>query len=372
MTPRPPRLSVVIPTRNEMENIPRLLVALRTALGSLDHELVFVDDSTDGTDAVLTEAARSDPRITVHHREQGDGLASAVVAGFRISRGEVLGVLDADLQHPPEVLAALMRRLEEEHADLAVASRYLPGAARPGLSPWRRLVSQTTRLLAWALLGAARRSTDPLSGCFVVRRSVVEGVTLRPVGFKILLEILARGRYRRVAEVSYVFEARGAGRTKATLRQGLDLFRHMAVLVTASPSDSRLWKFLLVGASGVAVNMVVFWLLTHSAGVHYMQAGVAAGLVSTFTNFLLNNAYTWADRKEGALSSFLQRMGRYYMATWLGYLIYLGFLWGLTHVGLIPMLSNFMAIGLGGLLNFVVHNVWTWRSTDGGARLDAR
>lgn len=356
-----PGLSVVIPTRNERENIPLLLDALRTALGSVDHELVFVDDSTDGTDAVLAEAARSDPRITVYHRDQGDGLAGAVVAGFRFGRGEVLGVLDADLQHPPEVLAALMRRLDEEQADLAVASRYLTGAARPGLSPWRRLVSQVTRLLAWALLGAARRSTDPLSGCFVVRRSVVEGVTLRPVGFKILLEILARGRYRRVAEVPYVFEARGAGETKATLRQGLDLFRHIAVLVTASPADSRLWKFLLVGASGVAVNMVVFWLLTQPLGVHYLRAGIVAGLVSTFTNYLLNNAYTWADRKEGALSSFLQRMGRYYMATWLGYLVYLGFLWGLTHVGLIPMLSNLIAIGLGGLLNFVVHNFWTWR-----------
>ena len=356
-----PALSVVIPTRNERENIPRLLVALRTALGSLDHELVFVDDSTDGTDAVLAEAARSDPRITVHHRAQGDGLAGAVVEGFRIGRGEVLGVLDADLQHPPEVLAALMRRLEEERADLAVASRYLPGAARPGLSPWRRMVSQATRLLAWALLGAARRSTDPLSGCFVVRRSVVEGVTLRPVGFKVLLEILARGRYRRVAEAPYIFEARGAGQTKATLRQGLDLFRHIAVLVAASPADSRLWKFLLVGSSGVAVNMVVFWLLTQPGGVHYLRAGVVAGLVSTFTNFLLNNAYTWADRKEGALSSFVQRMGKYYMGTWAGYLVYLGFLWGLTHVGLIPMVSNLIAIGLGGLLNFVIHNLWTWR-----------
>jgi len=361
MTPQPPDLSVVIPTRNERENIPRLLDALRAALGSLDHELVFVDDSTDGTDTVLAEIARLDPRITVHHREQGDGLAGAVVAGLRFGRGEVIGVLDADLQHPPEVLAALMRRLEEERADLAVASRYLPGAGRPGLSPWRRLVSQVTRLLAWALLGAARRSTDPLSGCFVVRRGVVEGVALRPVGFKILLEILARGRYRRVAEVPYIFEARCAGQTKATLRQGLDLFRHIAVLVTASPADSRLWKFLLVGASGVVVNMVVFWLLTHPVGVHFMRAGIVAGLVSTFTNFLLNNVYTWADRKEGSLSSFLQRMGKYYMATWLGYLVYLGFLWGLTRVGLIPMVANLIAIGLGGLLNFVVHNLWTWR-----------
>lgn len=354
-------LSLVIPTRNERENIPHLLAALRDALLGFDYELVFVDDSTDGTDVALAEAARSDPRIRVHHRVKGNGLAGAVVAGFGIARGEVLGVLDADLQHPPSVLAGLVRRLEVDGADLVVASRYVPGAGRPGLSPWRRVVSQATRMLSWALLGAARRSTDPLSGCFVLRRSVVEGVALRPVGFKILLEILARGRYRRVSEVPYVFEARGAGQTKATLRQGLDLFRHIAMLVTDSPSDSRLWKFLLVGAGGVVVNMATFWLLTQPLRVHYLHAGVVAGLVSTFTNFLLNNAYTWADRKDAALSSFVARMGKYYMATWAGYLIYLGFLWVLTHIGLMPMVANFFAIGLGGLLNFVAHNLWTWR-----------
>ncbi len=360
-TPGSPYLSVVVPTRNERENIARLLVALREALAGCDYELVFVDDSTDGTDAVLSEAALTDPRVRVHHRANADGLAGAVVAGFCASRGQVLGVLDADLQHPPAVLAALVRRLEEARADVAVASRYLPGAGRPGLSPARRVISQATRLLAWAMLGAARRSTDPLSGCFVLRRSVVEGVALRPVGFKILLEVLARGRYRSVAEVPYVFEARGAGQTKATARQGLDLLRHIAMLVTDSPSDSRLWKFLLVGASGVGVNMGTFWLLVGPLRAYYLHAGIVAGLVSTFTNFLLNNAYTWADRRDGALTTFLQRMGKYYMATWLGYLVYLGFLWGLTRLGLLPMVSNFLAIGLGGLLNFVVHNFWTWR-----------
>lgn len=359
-----PVFSVIVPTRNERGNVPRLIAALRSALAGLDYEILFVDDSTDGTEAVLAEASRDDARVVVHHREHGNGLAGAVVVGFGLSRGETMGVLDADLQHPPEVLPTLLRRLDETGADIAVASRYLPGAGSPGLSPWRRVVSQATRLLAWAMLSGARRSSDPLSGCFVVRRRVLEGVSLRPVGFKILLEILARGRYRRVAEVPYVFGERAAGQTKATLRQGLDLVRHIALLVAGSPSDARLWKFLMVGASGVLVNMVVFWLLSHPLGAHYLMAGAVAGLLSTFSNFVLNDVFTWADRRQRVLGVFFRRMGKYYVAAWAGYLVYLGLLWVLIRLGLLPLVANLLAIGIGGLLNFVMHNLWTWRRQD--------
>lgn len=358
------RVSIVIPTRNERENIVRLVEALHTALAGLDYEIVFVDDSADGTDAVLTDVAHVDARVRVHHRAHGDGLAAAVITGFGLSSGETIAVLDADLQHPPELLPVLVRRLNESQADIVVASRYLPGAGRPGLTLWRRAVSQATRLLAWVMLRAARRSSDPLSGCFVVRRAVIDGVALRPIGFKILLEVLVRGRYQRVAEVPYVFVERRAGRTKATVGQGLHLLRQIAALTATSPTDARLWKFLMVGASGVVVNVVVFWLLTNSARVHYLQAGVVAGLVSTFTNFLLNNAFTWADRREGGVSVFVHRLGKYYVATWAGYVLYLALLWGLAHLGLIPMLANLVGIGVGGMLNYVMHNIWTWRERE--------
>jgi dolichol-phosphate mannosyltransferase len=364
----PPVLSVVIPTRNERENVASLLAGLRAALADLDYELVFVDDSTDGTDAVLAHVAAEDARVRVHHRDHGDGLAGAVALGFGLSRGRLIGVMDADLQHPPHIMPALVRRLDEAQADIAVASRYLPGAGRPGLGPWRRVVSQGTRLVAKVFLATARRSSDPLSGCFVVRRQVVEGVTLRPVGFKVLLEVLARGRYARVTDVPYVFAARGAGRTKATVRQGLAYLRHLAVLVAGSPSDSRLWKFLMVGTSGVVVNMLAFWALTHPAGIHYLYAGVVAGLLSTLNNFVLNNAFTWADRRERAWSVVVRRLGKYYVATWAGYLVYLGLLAGLAHLGLVPMVANLLAVGAGGMLNYVMHNIWTWRSQPGDAR----
>jgi dolichol-phosphate mannosyltransferase len=245
-----------------------------------------------------------------------------------------------------------------------VASRYLPGGGRPGLSAPRRLVSQVTRGLAQVLLSGARRSTDPLSGFFVLRRAVIEGVILRPVGFKILLEILVRGRFQRVAEVPYVFTDRAGGQTKATIGQGAKFLRHVVALTASNPSDARLWKFLMVGASGVLVNVVAFWALTRPLGVHYLAAGVAAGLLATGSNYVLNSAFTWADRPPGTVSSFLYRMGRYYMATWAGFLLYLALLWGFTHLGVVPMLSNLIAVGVSGLVNYLMHSVWTWRQQD--------
>ena len=361
---RMPTLSVVIPTRNERENLPRLIEVTQAALAGIAYELVFVDDSTDGSQQVLAEAARADPRLIVLHREQHGGLADAVVEGLRRSRGEILAVIDADLQHPPALLPTLIVQLQSAPADIVVASRYLPGAGRPGLSAPRRLISRVTRRLAQVLLRGARRSTDPLSGFFVLRRSVIEGVTLRPVGFKILLEILVRGRYTGVAEVPYVFAERVAGRTKATIGQGTAFLRHVVTLTASNPADARLWKFLMVGATGVLLNIAAFWVLSQRLGAHYLAAGVVAGLLATGSNYILNSAFTWADRPPGSVSTFLSRMGRYYVATWAGFLLYLALLWGFTHLGVVPMISNLLAVGIGGLVNYLMHNVWTWRQLD--------
>jgi dolichol-phosphate mannosyltransferase len=362
-----PALSVIVPTRNERDNIPRLLERLRAALAGIAYEVIFVDDSTDGTERLLADIAQTDPRVRVHHRPGGSGLASAVLEGFAISRGDRLGVMDADLQHPPDLIPRMVHALDREHADLVIASRYLPGAARPGLTWLRKGISQALRWASWGLLRAARQSTDPMAGCFIVRRAVIDGVRLQPIGFKILLEILARGRYTRVVEVPYVFDHRHAGVTKATVRQGIDVLRHLAALTADSPADSRLWKFLLVGASGTVVNVLVFWLIHYVLGSRVLTAGTVAGLVATFTNFILNNAYTWADRRRTVTSSFVQRLGKYYVATWAGYAVYLGLLSALTYVGVTPMFANLLAIGVGGLLNYIAHNVWTWREQRTGS-----
>lgn len=199
-------LSLIIPTFNERGNVEPLLGEIRTALVGLAWDVLFVDDSTDGTDALIARLATADPRIRLVHRtENREGLAGAVVEGLPLANGTYICVLDADLQHPPARIPALLAEARARNADIVIASRYVPGGSMGGLdSPFRRLVSRGLAILSRAafprrLMGIS----DPLTGFFLVRQSVLRGVVLRPIGYKILLEILVRCRWRRVAEVAY-------------------------------------------------------------------------------------------------------------------------------------------------------------------------
>lgn len=229
-----PRLSLVVPTRNERANIEPLVAEIRAALAGLPWELVVVDDSTDGTDALVARLAAADPAIRLLHRtENTGGLAGAVVAGFALARGDYVCVLDGDLQHPPARIPALLAEAERTGADIVIASRYRPGGSAGGLAgPLRRFYSWGLKELTRACFPRRLAGiTDPLGGFFLVRRIVLEGVALRPVGYKILLEVLVRCPWRRVAEVPYRFRPRRAGSTKADLRQGLRFLRHLGILL---------------------------------------------------------------------------------------------------------------------------------------------
>jgi len=207
-------LSVVVPTYNEAGSVPKLAERLHAALGTRDWELVIVDDgSPDGTADIAAALA---PRIptNVVRRAGKAGLASAVVAGFAAARGDILVVMDADLSHPPELVPALLSAIEDG-ADLAVGSRYVAGG---GVEDWpmrRRVVSRVACLMGNVLVPVR----DATSGFFALRRSVIDGVTLNPIGFKIGFEVIARGRYRSVVEVPYTFRDRELGASKFGRRE---------------------------------------------------------------------------------------------------------------------------------------------------------
>jgi glycosyltransferase involved in cell wall biosynthesis len=223
---------VVIPTRNEADNIPELLARIDAALNGISYEVIVVDDSDDQTPKIVERESSAGRPVRLIHREgpeRAGGLSSAVVAGFQAARGNYLAILDADLQHPPEKVPPLLAALKD--ADVAVASRYIDGGDAGGLDgPLRRLGSLGAKLLAQVLVPNARRSTDPLGGFFALRREAIENVDLRPVGYKILLEVLARGRVRRVAEVPYTFQPRHAGQSKADFRQMRLYLQHLTRL----------------------------------------------------------------------------------------------------------------------------------------------
>lgn len=207
-------LSVVVPTYNEAGSVPKLAERLHAALGARDWELVIVDDgSPDGTADIAAALAPRIPTNVVRRAGKG-GLASAVIAGFAAARGDILVVMDADLSHPPELVPALLSAIEDG-ADLAVGSRYVAGG---GVEDWpmrRQIVSRVACLMGSVLVPVR----DATSGFFALRRSVIDGVTLNPIGFKIGFEVIARGRYRSVVEVPYTFRDRELGASKFGRRE---------------------------------------------------------------------------------------------------------------------------------------------------------
>jgi dolichol-phosphate mannosyltransferase len=234
----PVKFSLVIPTYNERENIAVLLERLGLLLDPVlpgQYELVVVDDdSPDRTWEAAEEVAKLKPSVRVIRRTTERGLATAVVDGWKAAQGEWLGVIDADLQHPPEVLPRLLEALGKG-ADLAVASRHVEGG---GVSDWslsRRMLSRGAQLLGILLLPAAARAvSDPMSGYFVLRRNAVDLSELHPLGYKILLEVLAKGDFGQVAEVGYVFLERQKGGSKVTWRLYVEYLIHIWKLRVAT------------------------------------------------------------------------------------------------------------------------------------------
>jgi dolichol-phosphate mannosyltransferase len=214
-----PTLSIVVPTYNERDRLPDLVRALFDAYqrGGVDGDLVIVDDnSPDGTGAVADDLATRYP-ITVIHRAGKLGLGTAVVEGFNASDALIVGVVDADLSHPPGLVPRMLTAMLETGADFVIGSRYIPGG---GTGDWhlsRELMSRFACLLARSLTPVH----DVTSGFFLVRRELAKGVTISAGGFKICLELLVRSAPQLVVEVPYVFQARTAGESKMNFKEAL-------------------------------------------------------------------------------------------------------------------------------------------------------
>jgi dolichol-phosphate mannosyltransferase len=225
-----PALSVVIPTYNERTRIAELVAALfeECRNAGVDAELVVVDDnSPDGTGAIVDGLVpRYAPRLRAVHRSGKLGLGTAVMEGFLAASAPVVGVMDADFSHPPSALPRLLETLTRTGADAVIGSRYIPGGDAANWPHSRLLLSKLACLLARPLTPVR----DATSGFFLIRRSVVDGVTIRAGGFKICLELLMRSPVRSVAEVPYVFVDRTIGKSKMTTREAMGYFTQLWTL----------------------------------------------------------------------------------------------------------------------------------------------
>jgi dolichol-phosphate mannosyltransferase len=309
-TPRTLRQTLVIPTFNERDNIATLLDRLAAALPADDTEIIVVDDSTDDTADIVWAHAQTCPiPVRVHHRETAEGgLGGAVVEGMKMARGEWIVVMDADLQHPPEVVPDLIAAGLRDGADLVVGTRYAGGGNRDGLdSGYRKLVSKASTLVTKMLFSSSlAQVSDPMSGLFAVRASSLAVDELQPLGYKILLELVVRNRPGRIVEMPYTFQPRHAGESKSSMSEGLRFLKHLAVLRFGS-KRGRMMIFALIGASGLLPNMAVLWLLAHVFGVHYLPAAILANMVAVGWNFVLTDNVLYRNRRHRSLPGRLTR-----------------------------------------------------------------
>ncbi len=374
-------ISLIIPTYNEAQSIEETLRRTARALSrtSEPFELIVVDDnSPDGT-ADLAEALGEPCSVRVVRRSGRAGLATAVLAGWAVAKGDLLGAMDADLQHPPEILSSLSRSLREQDAEIVVASRKVPGGGMRDWSPVRQFISWASTRTAHLLLGDALGGvTDPMSGMFMIKAEVIRGRELRPLGYKILLEVLARGDYSRVEEVAYVFEARRSGASKLGAKQSWEFLAHLIRLSFGSRKGRGQWGYALMGLAGAALNLGLLFLLAEVLQWPRAAAAAAAAEAGLLAAFAGKVASAPQDRKSSpascgrggllALSRIAHsRIGRYHLSRAAGMLLNIAVFLLFSERGFGFLASALTGILVGFLMNFILRFVGIpgldWRRT---------
>lgn len=382
-----PLTTIVVPTFNEADNVLALVERVRRVLNGRPAEMLFVDDSTDLETLKAIDLAgglfsTASLKIRSYHRTGEDrwgGLSGAVSDGIANALADQVIIMDGDLQHPPETLPSLIATAEgangQDTKDIVIASRYCVGGKADGLDgSLRRLVSHGSTALAKGFFPKRLQGvTDPMTGFFLVNRQALDLSKLRPKGFKILLEILARHADLRVAEVPFVFAERGAGESKGDLRQGMQFLSQLATLRKTNNTDAfcalpKILQFGLIGGSVFAIGMAMLFVLVEVAGLTPLQANAIQLAVTFALNYQLNVTLTWRERTVSRLSSlkFVASRGattilNYYLFAWLVTLQFSYTVASQTNTVTIHYLSaNVLALGVIMVLNYFISDLWAF------------
>jgi dolichol-phosphate mannosyltransferase len=366
-------LSVIVPTFREAKNIEEMVRRLTQLLDPAfpgKYEIIVVDDnSPDGTWELAQQLTAGYPSLRVMRRENERGLSSAVIRGWQAARGDILAVIDADLQHPPEVTLDLCK-IMERGADMAVATRYVEGGGVSDWSIFRRFISRGAQLIGLVILpGVVGRVTDPMSGYFMVRRTAIQGVELHPLGYKILIEVLGRGQCRWIGEAPYVFRERDQGESKVTRKVYLDYLRHLLRLRFAALPISRFMRFAVVGCSGVVVDMGLLFLLSDPSmlGWGLTRSKLIASEFAILNNFIWNDSWTFGDisARQTSAKDRLRRFGKFQLICLAGLVlntVLLNLQFNL--LGMNRYVANAVAIVVVTAWNFWLNLKLSWRAAD--------
>lgn len=356
-------LAVIVPTFNERENIAPFLEALAAALGQISYEVIFVDDdSPDGTADIVREIALRDPRVRVLHRINRRGLASACVEGMLASSAPYIAVMDADLQHDEAILPRMLERLKAGNLDVVVGSRNITGGSMGEFARSRVRLSMLGRRFSQTVCRC--EINDPMSGFFVLSRpflmEVVHGVS--GIGFKILVDLLAScQRPVRLEEMAYRFRNRQHGESKLDILVAVEYLQLLLDKFVGNYVSASFVIFGLVGASGVVLYLAVLWMQLSWLGVSFRHAQVVATVAAMTTNFLLNNAITYRDRRLRGWN-ILRGLILFYIACSFGVLINLETAEFARGEGFPWYAAGLLGLVLSSVWNYGVTRIFTWRA----------
>ena len=375
----PAQVSILVPTYNESQNIVGLLRSVAEHLPkNLRVETIVIDDnSPDGTGRIVEDYIRNVQRAANHaigivHRRAREGLGSAILKGLQHSTGSSIVVLDSDFSHPPSLIPKLIEAIRRPHCDIAVASRYVEGGAVKGWPLRRKLLSRVATRIAKTGLGVEQ--DDPMSGFFAFKKSVVAGLKLDGLGYKMLLEILVKARGATVREIPYTFTDRRAGDSKLGAGTVVDycrsvwrLYRHGRGRGAREPRASvrfasKAARFYTVGATGLLVNYLLSLLFVSGFEqawyVHANLVGIAASMTS---NFVLNKYWTFEDRDFAPRRTALQ-YGKFVMFSSVGALVQIGMVYGLVEAYAVPYPAALvLAVMSAAFGNYILNKKWTFR-----------
>jgi dolichol-phosphate mannosyltransferase len=348
-------LSIVVPTYNEKENVRELIKRLENEFRNkkISGEIIFVDDnSQDGTGKLLDSISKEKKNVRVIHRDAKLGLSSAVIEGWKLSSGKVIGVMDADLSHPPEKVGELYRAILCG-ADIAIGSRYIRGGSIVGWGFFRKISSKFAGLLALPIT----KIRDPMSGFFLIRKDRLDLKKINSKGFKILLEILFESGKVKIKEIPITFIDRKFGKSKASAKE---LFLYLSNLKKYYLEKLKKFaRFSLVGIFGTILNLAVLYFFTEIIGAHYIISGTIAFFIATVHNYIFNKIWTFEEELH---RNFKIKYLKFIVTSIFSLMINLLVLYFLVdYLHIYYILSQLIAILAGSVSNYLLNQRWTFK-----------
>ena len=361
-------LTVIIPTYKEEANIRNIITEVDAVFkrNNLNGEILVVDDnSPDETISIVNEIKNTKPNVNIIVRLADHGLSQSVAEGFVQASSEILVVIDADLSHPPALIPTMYHEIIGGN-DIVIGSRYMEGG---GIKKWplkRRIISLGATFLGRLLFPDV---SDPVSGFFAVRKSVVANAQLKPRGYKILLEVLGKGTWENDKEIPFEFVDREIGSSKLKLKTifeyaqqvvDITLFSFVHHQSAAWREWKKVFKFGLVGISGIVVNLGILQVLLLAGFSGYIALFFAI-VISILNNFVWNDLWTFRSSPNRQLTSIWSRLWLFYTVSAGGSLINFGIVVVLTNLaGMNIFLSDIIGIIFGFIWNFLINRRFTW------------